>query len=599
MPNMRISDIKVCEAMTREFGSVNQDCTLDEILNTMLENQWEEVLVVNDRNELLGLVTREHLMRALSEGASRNLPVAAICRRKVITTTCFEELANARDIMRWHKIGRLPVLDDNGCIAGLLTARDVCNGFSGKLEMMGRHMYAVMENITEAIQVVDCNGVVSFWNDSAEKLFGIKAEDIVGRKLAEYFPNDIILNVIATGEPRRNVLYELRDGVLVIRNAVPVITPDGDTIAAVCTTQNVSTIRSLLEKLDHATSRVRRLESRIKREEETYEHFYTVNRIARRILQQAKRVAQTDATVLIQGESGTGKELLAHVIYRNSKRRQRPFVEVNCSAIPESLFESEMFGYDPGTFTGAKKEGKPGKFELAHGGTLFLDEVGELPLEMQAKLLRVIQERRFYRVGGTTPIEVDVRLLAATNRDLRELVAENKFREDLFYRLNVVTFEIPPLRARKEDIPGLIDRFIKELGCVYEREVTGIDKEALEVFMAYDWPGNVRQLHNTLESVIILMEGDYITVKSLREAGVLDSLVTGIRDRVANTTKAVRTDLADEGLGNLMEKTEKEIILSALEDCGYNKARAAQILGIPRSTLYYKLRTLGIAGITD
>lgn len=599
MPDMRITDIKVGEAMSREFGSVSRDTTLEEVINSMLANQWEEVVVVDQRHELVGLATREHLVRALSEGVPQNRPIAEICRREVITTSCYEELAKARDVMRWHKIGRLPVLDDEGGIVGLLTARDVCNGFSGKLEMLGRHMYAVMENITEAIQVVDCNGVVSFWNDAAEKLFGIKAEDIVGRKLAHFFPNDIILKVIVTGEPIRNVLCQVREGVLAIRNAVPVVTPDGETIGAVCTTQDVSTTKSLLEKLDQATSRVRRLEHRVKRsEEETYEPFYTVNEVTKRILQQAKRVATTDATVLIQGESGTGKELLAHVIYRNSKRRHRPFVEVNCSAIPESLFESEMFGYDPGAFTGGKREGKPGKFELAHGGTLFLDEVGELPLEMQAKLLRVIQERRFYRVGGTTPIEVDVRLIAATNRDLHQLVAQNRFREDLFYRLNVVTFEIPPLHARKEDIPGLVDRFVKELGCLYERQVRGIARDALEVFLNYDWPGNVRQLHNVLESIIILMEDDYITLKSLAEAGVLETLTAGTKTRSPGIPKNV-ADLKDEGLDDVMVRTEKEIIVKALEDCHYNKTRAAELLGIPRSTLYYKLRSLGIAGITD
>ena len=307
---------------------------------------------------------------------------------------------------------------------------------------------------------------------------------------------------------------------------------------------------------------------------------------------QAKRVGATDATVLIQGESGTGKELMANVIYQNSKRSKQPFIAVNCSAIPSTLFESEMFGYEAGSFTGGSKSGKQGKFELANEGTIFLDEIGELPLDMQAKLLRVIQERKFYRVGGTAPVEVNVRLIAATNKDLARLVAEGKFREDLYYRLNVVTLEIPPLRERREDIIGLTQRFIKQMECVYLRSISGIDEKVLEMLQAYDWPGNVRQLHNLLESVVILMEDDYINIDSLAEAGVLDTLNPS---DLLNQEQIGQGDMGAANLEEMLLRREREVIIRAMEECKNNKARAAKKLGIPRSTLYYKLKALGIS----
>lgn len=320
--------------------------------------------------------------------------------------------------------------------------------------------------------------------------------------------------------------------------------------------------------------------------------FYTVHPQTQRLLEQARRVAQTDATVMIQGASGTGKELLAQLIHTHSKRAAKPLIEVNCSAIPESLFESEMFGYEAGAFTGGSKGGKAGKFEIANGATLFLDEVGELPLDMQAKLLRVIQERRFYRVGGTAPIEVDVRLIAATNRDIVQLVQEGRFREDLFYRLNVINFEIPSLEERRGDIPGLVTRILQKLGRLYDKEISGVEPEVMELLVKYHWPGNVRQLQNKLETVVILMEGTVITRQTLEEVGVLD-VVAGQRDLAAKTVD-IGQPLYDDNLKKSVDQREREMIVRALKDCAHNKSSAAKLLGIPRSTLYYKMKNLGI-----
>jgi len=593
MNDMWISDPKVAEAMSVEYGRVDSMMPVQEVIELMLREGWDEVIICNEQGRLSGLVTKEHLVSCISQGYDSTQPIKTLTREQVVTTRPQEDLSKARDVMRDLQIGRLPVLDDKDQLVGILTAKDVCNGFSSKLWQQGEQLSAVMENITEAIQVIDCDGMVSFWNSEAERLFGIKGRDIVGRKLADFMPDDLPLQAIKTLQTYRNVMDELGGGVPVIRNAAPVINPDGVAIGAVCTTADISEIKLLMDKLNQANQRVRNLERfMIQQGTQEYVSFYTVDPKTQRLLEQARRVALTDATVMIQGASGTGKEVLAHLIHTHSKRADKSLIEVNCSAIPESLFESEMFGYEAGAFTGGSRAGKAGKFEIANGGTLFLDEVGELPLDMQAKLLRVIQERRFYRVGGVKPIEVDVRLIAATNRDIVQLVREGRFREDLYYRLTVVTFQIPPLKARPADIPGLVERILKKLSRLYDKDIKRVDPEVMDLLVSYDWPGNVRQLQNMLESIVILMEGDVISRQTLEEVRVIDILTgeKGLPTREADTAPGI----FDDDLKKSTDQRERQMIIKALRDCAHNKSSAAKMLGIARSTLYYKMKVLGI-----
>lgn len=593
MNDMWISDPKVAEAMSVEYGCVDLMTPVQEAIELMLREGWDEVIVCDEQGRLSGLVTKEHLVNSITRGFDSARPIKTLTHGQPVTTRPEEDLTKARDVMRDLQIGRLPVLDDQGQLVGILTAKDVCNGFSSKLWQQGEQLSAVMENITEAIQVIDCDGMVSFWNSEAERLFGIKGKDIVGRKLGDFMPDDLPLQAIETLQTYRNVVGELSGGVPMIRNAAPVINPDGVAIGAVCTTADISEIKLLMDKLSQANQRVRNLE-RFMIQKDTQEDvsFYTVDPRTRRLLEQARRVAQTDATVMIQGASGTGKEVLAHLIHTHSKRADKLLIEVNCSAIPESLFESEMFGYEAGAFTGGSRAGKAGKFEIANGATIFLDEVGELPLDMQAKLLRVIQERRFYRVGGVKPIEVDVRLIAATNRDIAQLVREGNFREDLFYRLSVVAFQIPPLKARPADIPGLVERILQKLSRLYDKDIERVDLEVMDLLVSYDWPGNVRQLQNMLESIIILMEGDVISRQTLEEVRVMDTLTgeKGLPTREAGGASA----MPDDDLKKSIDHRERQMIVKALRDCAHNKSSAAKMLGIARSTLYYKMKSLGI-----
>ncbi len=298
------------------------------------------------------------------------------------------------------------------------------------------------------------------------------------------------------------------------------------------------------------------------------------------VLKLVYKVAPTDATVLILGESGTGKELIADEIHRLSKKNKGPLIKMNCGAFAESLLESELFGYEKGAFTGAVSK-KKGKFELAEGGTVFLDEIGEISEAMQVKLLRVLQEKEFERVGGETTIKGDFRIIAATNKDLKEMVDDNKFREDLYYRLNVVPIKISPLRERKDDIPLLIDYSIDKFSSQMGKNRFRISNEALDLMMKYDWPGNIRELQNIVERCVILASGQEI---------IVDLLPNEIRNR--NNLINSNIILPEEGLS--LEEVEKNLIVQALERTDQNQTNAAKLLGITRHTLIYRMEKYNI-----
>ena len=301
------------------------------------------------------------------------------------------------------------------------------------------------------------------------------------------------------------------------------------------------------------------------------------------LLETVAQVAPSEATVLIAGESGTGKELIAGAIHYNSSRKDGPFVKLNCAAITETLLESELFGHEKGAFTGADRR-KEGRFYQAHGGSLFLDEVSEMSLIMQVKLLRVLQEREFTRVGGEKTIHVDVRVIAATNKNLSDLISKGEFREDLYYRLNVVDMEIPPLRKRQEDIPLLAQHFLELFAAKNNKKIKGFTPQALDLLIRHDWPGNVRELMNAVERTVVLSRSDYLSEKDFPMfAG------TALNDGAASNTSIINIK-GDKPL----EEVEKATILKTLEAAGGNKSEAARRLGITRKTLHKKLKSYGV-----
>ena len=312
-----------------------------------------------------------------------------------------------------------------------------------------------------------------------------------------------------------------------------------------------------------------------------FENLVAGSKKMRDVFDIAEQVARRDSTVLLTGESGTGKELFAKAIHQNSLRTSKPFITVNCGAIPENLIESELFGHRKGSFTGAVAD-RVGKFEAANEGTVFLDEIGELPINLQVRLLRVIQEREIDKIGFPKPIPVNVRLIAATNRDLRTLIEDGHFRDDLFYRLSVVTIELPPLRERRDDIPLLLNHFLKKHCTRYKMPVPSFADDAVELLTHYDWPGNVRELENVIEHAVVLGRSDVIRAEDL------PSQIRQAKSRVTS----ISLKLPDDGID--LEEVEKEIIVQALEKHQWNQTRAARYLNISRKTLIYRMEKFGL-----
>ncbi len=312
-----------------------------------------------------------------------------------------------------------------------------------------------------------------------------------------------------------------------------------------------------------------------------YDNLVGTSNVIKKIYELIEKVADTDGTVLISGASGTGKELIARAIHYSSSRSDRPLVVINCGAIPEELLESELFGHEKGAFTGAYKS-RIGRFEMANGGTIFLDEIGEMSPALQVKLLRVLQEKKFERVGGTKTIHVDVRIIAATNKNLTTAINKGKFREDLYYRLNVIPMKVPPLKQRKSDIPLLIDHFLKKFQKGAEKKITGFSPEVMDAMLKYEWPGNVRELENVIKRLTILCDDEVVTVNDLPE-------------HIPHKGRAVRVvdeDLFEKGvtLHDAVEDYEKRLILNALERSDWVKTKAAKLLNINRTTLVEKIK---------
>jgi len=445
---------------------------------------------------------------------------------------------------------------------------------------------AMVETPHEAIIIVDTRGIIRFINEGYADFLGYRPEQLINRHILEIVPQTQLLDVLKTGKPQYGDIWTINDQRLAVTR-LP-IEKDGQIIGVL----GRSMFRDEIALALDFAKKIKKLEDRLAsyRAELDYERRakYEADEIIGnssamlKLKNRIYKVAKTSSTVLITGESGTGKELFAHAIHNASKRRNRAFVRVNCTSIPMDLLESELFGYDEGAFTGAKRGGKLGKFEIAQGGTIFLDEIGDMDRSMQAKLLRVLQEKEIERIGSNKPVPIDVRVIAATNRNLEEMMRNNQFREDLYYRLNVVLFQVPPLRERKSDIPDLTTELVKKLNKRLGAAITGLDQEVMEMFLNYDWPGNVRELENLLEQAINLAEDKIL---NRLDFPVLNKrLQRQLEGR--SLTGTVRP------LHEAVKEAEKKAIFTALSATDNNKKEAARLLGIHRSVLYRKLEQI-------
>lgn len=463
-----------------------------------------------------------------------------------------------------------------GRMADLISTKALEGEIMAERMVMVNRLEAVVDAVYEGVVAVNHEGLITHFNKSAERLFGAKKENIIGKDSKQILPSLPLSEVLQDGKGfnSREVFINFEGRKLHLLSTARPIKADDGMVAGV-----VASFRDFKE--------TQRLAYEIMSNQEMidFEDLVGTSKSFAEVKAKALKISAGNSTILIVGESGTGKEVFARAIHAAGPHGHKPFVSINCGAIPENLLETELFGYDEGAFPGARRGGKQGKFELADGGTIFLDEIGNLSLYLQAKLLRYLQDHRIERVGGSRMIPVDVRVIAATNNDLQEMVRKNLFRDELYYRLSVIPLVIPPLRERQEDIPLLLEFYMKRFGKLLGKDIQGFTGEALKACVKYHWPGNVRELVYAVEYAINLEENPLIS---------LESLPPELREE---TKKRTRDGIAGDGRLLQLAQLEKEAIASALDRFGWTdegKIKAARALGISRATIYRKIQRYGL-----
>ncbi|MBN2135022.1 MAG: sigma 54-interacting transcriptional regulator [Acidobacteria bacterium] len=436
------------------------------------------------------------------------------------------------------------------------------------------HIYtdAILDSISDGVFTVDREWIITSFNRAAERITGIPRDEAIGRLCSEVFRSSLCEGNCAL---RRTIKTDKP----IIGKSCYIINPDGEKIPISVST---AVLRDRDGNITGGAETFRDLSEIEELRQELKDGFRVGDMssrspVMRKIFELIPLIAESSSTVLIQGESGTGKELIARAIHNLSSRRDKPFIAVNCGALPDALLESELFGHKAGAFTDAAKD-KPGRFTMAKDGTILLDEIGTITNTMQVKLLRVLQEKSFDPLGSTKTELTNARIIAATNINLAEAVKDGSFREDLYYRINVIRIDMPPLRERKEDLPLLTEQFIYRFNNLQRKNIKGVQPEVMSLFMAYDWPGNIRELENTIERAFVLCNPDYI----------------GFNDLPTELTRRIKQENRFDDIKVSKDLLEYNLILAALERNGFNRTAAARDLGIHKSTLYRKIERLGI-----
>lgn len=483
---------------------------------------------------------------------------------------------------------RTPIVDNGEVVGAVGVIQDVTefqavvDELESVKDLQGT-LATVLDAAYEGLLVINNEGYITMVNQAFAGLLNASPGSLVGKHVTQVIEDSRMPIVVQTGVPEVGELQRINDQEVIIQR-VPII-KDGKTLGAVgkIMFKGVAELNALVSKVSCLNTELAYYKDEVRKYRGArygLQHIIGESKEMVNLKDTIRRIALSNSTILIRGETGTGKELVAHAIHMESARKYAPFIQVNCAAIPEHLLESELFGYEEGAFTGARKGGQIGKFQLAHGGTIFLDEIGDMSLSLQAKLLRILQEKEVERLGATKTTPVDVRVIAATNTDLEQLLEKGLFREDLFYRLNVVSLRLPPLRERMEDLELLVEHFCQKFQKEFNLTLKSVSKEVWEVFRAYRWPGNVRELEHVLERAFNVMEDNCITLKELplylqRQAGKMK-------------------EYEPHQLQQILDEAEKKAVIEALKAVGGNKAKAAQRLGISRAWLY---RLMGKHGI--
>ncbi len=547
----------------------------------ILFNSMAEKMVGKKREEVIGRPIKEVI-------PSTKLP-------RILKTR--EPEYNQKQLLGENQIvtTRLPIIDESGRLLGALCVfKDITDAVElaeevTNLKQVRTMLEAIIQSSDEAISVVDENGTGLLINKAYTKMTGLSEKEVIGKPAnADITEGESMhLKVLETRRPVRGVRMKVGPNEKeVIVNVAPVIV-DGILKGSVGVIHDVSEIKMLTVELNRARQIIRTLEAKY-----TFDDIIGKSEQMLVALEQAKLGAKTPATILLRGESGTGKELFAHAIHNESDRKYNKFIRVNCAALSENLLESELFGYEDGAFSGAKRGGKKGLFEEANNGSIFLDEIGELTHNMQAKLLRVLQEKEIVRVGGSKAVPVNVRVIAATNVNIEKAMADGTFREDLYYRINRYPISIPPLRQRLEDIEALSIRLIQKINQDYGRNVKGLSPQALRALSAYHWPGNVRELENVLGRAMIFLnphtewiEKDHLPVFEVEQKE------TAAEQRPGFDFPAIE----GEKLSVAVEKFEAHLIQKTLEQHHFNRTKTAKALGVSIRNLYYKMDKYGLA----
>ncbi|WP_254434193.1 sigma 54-interacting transcriptional regulator [Halobacillus sp. Marseille-Q1614] len=547
-----------------------------------------DCLPVIDKNRFpVGVLTAKSLLHRFVRGEIDQQIGKVLTNEKSSVVSCQDSLL---DVMKLPS-EQFCVVDHKGELAGTLSKSEMIEGLSrlvndlNEKEHTAEILSEILESTYEGIAVVDEHGILLEFNEAYSRFTGIDKKDAVGRHVRDVIDNTHLPETLKTGMPERGVIQYIQGQAMIVHR-LP-IWKNNKVVGAIgiLIFEGVSEVYRIYERIqknstENQESQPYLSNEKLSKNKMTLDRIIGDSESAANIKRLARKVAKTNVTVLISGESGTGKEMYARGIHHLSSLSPGPFICVNCGAIPEALFESELFGYEEGAFTGAKKGGKPGKFELAANGTLFLDEIGEMPLMMQTKLLRVLQEKEVGRIGSVKEQPIELRIIAATNRNLKEMVAEGTFREDLYYRINVIEIPIPPLRDRSEDIPQLVSTYLADLCEKHQLPEKVITSEAMKAFLCYSWPGNIREVINTLEKLVVLVDRKTIELKDL--PSVMKNGVTEEKEENEGLMKKAKVE------------SEKELIRNTLREMKGNKSETAKALGIHRTTLYHKLKKYGL-----
>lgn len=570
-----------------------------ETINSIIDYTQDAIIVIN-RDGLITLfnkeaqrLTRTPLKDAIKKHITDIIPNTRLLE---VIENGTPDLNQQLELKNFTIItNRVPITDQEGKIIGAAAIfRDIAERIAMTEEITNLRdiqtlLQAIINSTQDAISVVNEKGIHILINPAYTRIIGMKKDELLNK------PADVDIvegesmhfKVLRTKEPVRGIRMKVGPQKKeVVVNVAPMVV-NGILKGSVAVIHDISEIKKLTDELELAKRLIRHLEAK-----HAFEDIIGKSEQLGGAIEQAKRAAETPATVLLRGESGTGKELFAHAIHNASIRCKGQFIRVNCATLTDTLLESELFGYVEGAFTGARKGGHKGLFEEANGGTIFLDEIGEISASLQAKLLRVLQEKEIIRVGASKPMKVDVRIIAATNANLEELIQKGTFREDLYYRVNVLPIIIPPLRHRKEDIPLLVDHLLPKYNLEYGRNVENISQDALNLLQNYDWPGNIRELENILGRGIINMKykESVLAVDHLPLKGVGESPVNIIKRQKKSPLR-----YSGQKYKELHKQWEKDLLERVLEETHGNRNTAAKMLGISIRNLYYKIDKHGIS----